>query len=247
MKYGQVLTFVAIFAVAAIAIGAYIALTWEGDEDGDNSSGVIVTVNSEEFDMGEMMADFEIKTITAGNDVVYTGVSISGIINESGLENPDDYQYKISAADGYYRNVTWEDMLGGVLIEDETMSAFPILPGKYRIREVVSIEPVETETLSVNGRLFTWEQPFHILSSVTLMDNQSNSYEGIPLGDLINLTGIVGPEGSTFRITAEDGYSRTYSWNEISAGILDQAERKSIFPEMETSFWVRDIVSIEVE
>ena len=151
MKYGQVLTFVVIFAVAAVAIGAYIALTWEDDDEVGNSSGIIITVNSVDFDVGEMMEEFDTKTITAGNDVEYIGISMSYIVNESGLENPGNYQYKISAADGYYRNVTWDDMLNGVLVEEETMSAFPLLPGKYRIRDIISIEPVETDIISVNG------------------------------------------------------------------------------------------------
>ncbi|MGA1821328.1 MAG: hypothetical protein ACMUIG_02235 [Thermoplasmatota archaeon] len=246
MKYGQVLTFAAIFAVAAVAIGAYVALTWEDDDDGDNSSGIIITVNSVDFDMGEMMEEFEIRTITARNDVEYTGVSMSYMVNESGLENPGNYQYKISAADGYYRNVTWDDMLNGVLVEEETMSAFPMLPGKYRIRDVTSIEPVETDIISVNGRIFTWEQPFFIIDSVTLMDDQNNSYEGIPLTDLINLTDVEQPEDLSFRISADDGYSKTFTWDELSAGILNQYDKKSIFPDMEKSYWVKGIVSIEV-
>jgi hypothetical protein len=245
MKWEKIATFSVIFLVAAVAVGVYIAVSGDSGENENGEEERMIEVDGEDLDLNAVFQEFEKKTIVAGNGETYDGVSLSYIINRSGSPDPDQHQYRISASDDYFRNVTWDDMLGGVLVEENTMTAFPLLPGKYRIKDVVSIEPVDTDVLDVNGREFTWEQPFFTLPSNTLMDNESNSYEGVLLSDLVNLTGI-GDGGNQYEITASDGYSKVVEWNDMTGGVLTMDERRAIFPHLEKSYWVRDIAAIEV-
>ncbi len=226
-----------------VLLGTVATMACTDDDDDDDDNDVKVTFNGTEYTLKELFEKLTAKTITGSNDQEYTGFSLSDAVNETGLASPGNYQYNIAAADGYNRNVTWADMQMGVLVEEDTMSAFPHLPGKYRIKDVVEIKKVETETIEVCGWLYTWEQPFHKFDEVEKTVDEE-TYTGVVISDVINDTGLENPENYNFNISASD-YSKEVSWNDTMNGILVLDEYKNIFPEKEKKYWIKNIVKIE--
>ena len=86
----------------------------------------------------------KIGTITIHNSVTnesYTGVPLHSIIQFAGVNEPEKHSYTIIGADGYQKTVSWDDMKGGVLIENSRV-AFENLPKTFMVKNVVKIEVV---------------------------------------------------------------------------------------------------------
>jgi hypothetical protein len=177
----------------------------------------------------------------------YQGVSLASLINEASVASPGDHQYKIIASDGWSQTVTWENIQDGIIIEDQTMTAFPGLPGKYRIRDVVEIQTVEADTLLVNEKLYVWKQVFHIIDDpITMIDSENNTLEGVYLSAVINITEVPDKGSRSYDLIGSDGYNKTVSWDDMLKGILVESEMKCYFPHLSKKFHISDIVEIEV-
>jgi len=86
----------------------------------------------------------KIGTITIHNSITnesYTGVPLHSIIQFAGVNEPEKHSYTIIGADGYRKTVSWDDMKGGVLIENSRV-AFENLPKTFMVKNVVKIEVV---------------------------------------------------------------------------------------------------------
>ncbi|MDG6224911.1 MAG: hypothetical protein QCI82_05290 [Candidatus Thermoplasmatota archaeon] len=232
--------------LAASAALVLLTVLVAGCLESEEGQGPTILFNGEEISLDEMFEGYGTITVnTGGKD--YTGVPLSNIVNSTGLASPGDHQYRITADDDYYQDVTWDDMMKGVLVEEDTMTAFPGLPGKYRVKNVVEIETVSVPTILVNDHLFTWKQPFHMIDdTVTLKDADENDIEGVYLSQVINLTIANDQASHTYNIIGSDGYNRTVSWEDMTQGILVEEGRKSFFPHLSKKFHISDIVEIEV-
>ncbi len=215
-------------------------------EDKDDEDEATITINGDEVTLSSIFDDHTTTTFTIGG-TNYTGVTLSALVNETGLLGPENYQYNITASDGWYQTVTWENMQEGIIVEKETMTAFPGLPGKYRIRDVVDIDPVTAKTITVNHKLFVWPQVFHIIDSdVELMDDENNSYEGVYLSSAINITGLSDQGTRTYNLIGADGNNQTVTWEDMTKGILVEDDIKCFFPHLAKKFHISDIAEIEV-
>ena len=233
----------AIVAIPLLIIAAILAGCVEEEDDGpaaDNEE--YITVDGEAFTFDELLGLLGTRSAIV-NGTEYVGIPLDMIIQLAGTADPEEYQYRITAFDAYSKTVTWDDMTQGVLVEEETMTAFPGLPSRYKVRDVVSIESVTSETLLVGDHLYTWDQPADILGTIELVIG-NESHWGVPMGDLVRLT-VEGPEDRDYLLTGEDGYNRTVNWTSISGGVIADEERQAIIPGLEKSYWVRDLVSIE--
>ena len=229
--------------MAAVIFSVILSGCTEEEDDGDK---VTIMINGEETSLGSIFDDHGTMTIfTGGNN--YTGVSLSELINDTGLASPEDHQYRITAKDGWNQDVTWNDMMKGVLVEEETMTAFPGLPGKYRIRDVMEIKPVSSPTIEVNGNLYVWPQIFHIIDyPVEMTDNDNNTIEGVYLSAVINLTGLSDQETHSYNIVGNDGYNQTVTWGDMEKGLLVLEGNECFFPHLEKKYNISDIGRIEV-
>ena len=216
-----------------------------GDNDDDGDNDTVITINGVEYTIHEIFEDFETSTITGSNEVEYVGVPLAERMAQSGVEDVDSWQYKITANDGYVKEVTHLDIREGVLVEEDVMTVFVDLPGKYRVRDIVSIEPIEGDTITINGKLYTWMQPFDIFTERE-MSNDTVTLEGVLLSDLLNATEIMDPQNHNFTIEAEDGYSKEVTWNDMLGGILVKEEMMTFFPHLDKKFYIKDVVEIEV-
>ena len=69
--------------------------------------------------------------------------------------------------------------------------------------------------------------------------------KGLPLDELINYTGENCPSCFKYRIIGSDGYKQTVNWDDMKNGIFTN-NKIAIFPHLAHSFWVKDIIKIEV-
>jgi len=100
-----------------------------------------VVVNGTDYTRNDIITYFGSVDFVA-NEQEFEGVRLSDIILDTGLASPSGYQYKISASDGYQKDVTWEDMQNGFLVEDEFKTVFPELTKSFWVTDVISIEVV---------------------------------------------------------------------------------------------------------
>lgn len=229
-----------ILLIAVAALGGCLGGT---DDDGGDEEQWTLTINGVVFTVDGLF-DTHPEATAAVNGVTYRGVRLSDLINATGLHDPASRQYHIAAADGYAKDVTWADMTRGVLVREDVMTAFPGLPGKYRIQDVISIEPVDVPTISVLGTLFTWRQPFDILGSVSV-EAGNGTYSGVPLGGLVNLTGPADPGSGDYRIVNASGANATVNWTALSVGVLVDEGRMAVIPALDPALWPVEVVAIE--
>ncbi len=229
--------------MAAIIFSVILSGCTEEEDDGDK---VTILINGEEIPLGSIFDDHGTETVFTGG-TNYTGVSLSDLINETDLSSPEDNQYRITAQDGWNQDVTWGDMMKGILVEEDTMTAFPGLPGKYRIKDVVEIKAVSSPTIEVNDQLYVWPQVFHIIDNpVEMTDNENNTIEGVYLSTVINLTGLSDQDMHMYNIIGKDGYNQTVTWIDLTEGLLVLEGNECFFPHLAKKYNISDIVRIEV-
>jgi len=238
------------WSTALLALILVVSLALTGcteSEDDDEDDDAVITIDGVEHDLHEMFETFTEVTITGSDAEDHTGISLSAIINYTDVAVPSSHQYRIMAEDGYSRYVTWGDMLRGVLVEKDTMTAFPDLPGKYRIRDVVSIHRSDPDAIEVNDRQYVAKQPFYIFADDLVEVTVDNAtYTGVRPSDLVNHTGLADGSLHNFTIIGSDGYNQTVNWSDMVSGVLVEANMQIVFPELETEYWVSDIIEIEV-
>ncbi len=235
-----------IVAAAAMA-GCLDDDNGDGDNGGNGGSGAKITINGVEFLLKDIFKDYGSRTVNSDGSTL-TGTPLDALINATNLTTPENWQYKITAGDGFYRNVTWTDLTKGVLVEDETKTAFSNLPKGYQVREVEKIEKITTDLLVFADRTYTWDQPFAIFKwdMKDHVEDANTTHTGVVLWDLANFTGISDAENATFRVTASDGYNKSVAGENFTKGLLVKGEMKVVFPDLAKSFWVRDVVTIEI-
>jgi hypothetical protein len=78
------------------------------------------------------------------------------------------------------------------------------------------------------------------------IQTDDGEYTGIALDELVINTGISCPSCHQYTHIASDGYKQTVSWKDMQQGVLSK-DKRVYFPDLAHSFWVRDIIEIEVK
>jgi hypothetical protein len=96
----------------------------------------------------------------------------------------------------------------------------------------------------ISGKIFDISLIYNNIDEIQI--NTDDGIEnGIPLDKLINYTGESCPSCFKYRLIGSDGYKQTVNWIDMKIGILT-IDKKAIFPHLAHSFWVKDIIEIEV-
>jgi len=195
-----------VFLVGAAALAGCLGGDDEEEEKGEeNGDAWTITINDVEFEKSEIFEGYELHEVTDSNGDTYEGVYLKELLVDAGVSDTSMFTYRIIAADNWTKEVTHLDMEDGILVEEDTKTIFPDLPGKYKVKEVVTIDPLsDAHTITVNGQLWTWMQPFDILDETVMMDNESNEYTGVKLSDLVNLTSLTDQQNYNYTIEASD-------------------------------------------
>ena len=113
------------------------------------------------------------------------------------------------------------------------------------------VHATQSSTLStgnsiiINDVEYNTEQFFDLFASTTIQTDDGEK-TGISLNELIGFTGISCPSCHDYCIIAADGYQQTVTWENMQKGIFTE-ENRVYFPGLAHTFWVRNIVEIEVK
>jgi hypothetical protein len=109
----------------------------------------------------------------------------------------------------------------------------------------VNANQVERDTIKINGQNFTLNQIFSDGVELTIETDEGEK-TGIALESIIISAGVGFTNCYDYTIKAKDGYQQTVSWDILKTGILTDYGRV-FFPDTAHSFWVRDVIEIEVK
>jgi len=112
------------------------------------------------------------------------------------------------------------------------------------VHVVQSSQVNDPSSLIINDEIFQINTIFDMYANTTIITDDGEK-TGIQLSQLLLVTNLVCPSCHMYTIQAADGYQQTVNWNDIEQGVLTM-EKRVYFPHLAHSFWVKDIISIEV-
>jgi len=104
---------------------------------------------------------------------------------------------------------------------------------------------INKDTITINGQEYSIDQLFSMVDTKTIETSEGEK-TGIALDDLMIKFGIGCTSCNDYIIKAKDKYQQTVNWDVMKTGILTDYSRV-YFPDTAHSFWVRDIIEIEVK
>lgn len=109
----------------------------------------------------------------------------------------------------------------------------------------VNATQVNKDTISINGYDYTINQLFSMGTTRTIKTDEGEK-TGLALDDLMSKMGVSCLSCHSYVIKAKDRYQQTISWDIMQTGILTDYGRV-YFPDTAHTFWIRDVVKIEVK
>ena len=109
----------------------------------------------------------------------------------------------------------------------------------------VNATQINKDTITINGNEYTLNQIFSMCTKRSIETGEGEK-TGIALEDLILKIGVYCPACHNYVIKAEDKYQQTISWDILKTGILTDYGRV-FFPDTAHTFWVRNVIEIEVK
>ena len=104
---------------------------------------------------------------------------------------------------------------------------------------------VNKDTITINGQEYSIDQLFS-MADLRTIETDEGEKTGIALDDLMIKVGIGCLSCNDYTIKAKDKYQQTVNWNIMKTGILTEYGTV-YFPNTAHSFWVRDVIEIEVK
>jgi len=101
-----------------------------------------IVLNGMEFYMDYMPKRVGQKTLVYNDTYNATGFSLSDMVNYTSLASPEAHSYTIIASDGFMKNVTWANMMDGVVVPQDTKTVFLGLTKGYMVKNLVRIDVI---------------------------------------------------------------------------------------------------------
>jgi len=102
-----------------------------------------------------------------------------------------------------------------------------------------------SDNIIIDDVEYDLDQFFDTITPITVtLDDEEKT--GIPLAEMIISTGVTCPSCHNYFFIASDGYQQTVTWENMESGIFTE-EQRVYFPGLAHSFWVRDVIEIEVK
>ncbi|MDH7507603.1 MAG: hypothetical protein QHH15_07480 [Candidatus Thermoplasmatota archaeon] len=109
----------------------------------------------------------------------------------------------------------------------------------------VNATQINKNTLTINGHEYTIDYLFSICKK-RVIETDKGAKTGIALDDLILKVGVSCPTCYEYVIKAKDKYQQTLNWDVLKTGVLTDYGRV-FFPDIAHTFWIRDVIEIEVK
>ncbi|MDD4308231.1 MAG: hypothetical protein PHU53_05430 [Thermoplasmata archaeon] len=256
-KMIAVIAVVVVAVIVAAAVGYYVL---QGE---DEQTELTVSFNGSEYTYDEMLEEFGTMTVDDTE-----GISLSAIVNDTGVENPETKTFVLKA-DDYAMAVNWTLLQSGILtlVEDvdedsgnETaylMTLFPGMPGAYKVKYLTDIETAELSPIVCNGLEFYLDYMPRKVNEKTVTYNDTYSPTGWSLSDIVNYTDLADPETHNYTIVGYDAadeepwYNKTVTWDGMLGGVLVEEDVRTAFDEStefaRSGYRVRNVIEIIVE
>lgn len=104
---------------------------------------------------------------------------------------------------------------------------------------------INKDTITINAQEYSIDQLFSIVDTKTIETSEGEK-TGIALDDLMIKVGISCTSCNDYTIKAKDKYQQTINWNVMKTGILTDYSTV-YFPDTAHTFWVRNVIEIEVK
>jgi len=101
-----------------------------------------------------------------------------------------------------------------------------------------------TSNIKINGQKYSIDEIFKIADMRTIVTDEGE-ITGVALDDLIVKTSNICTSCNQYTFKSKDTYQQTVPWSYMQKGVLTENNR-IFFPDTAHSFWVRDIIEIEV-
>lgn len=119
-----------------------------------------------------------------------------------------------------------------------------LIIGCFSALYVNAIE-VDSNTIKINDKEYTISQIFSLANTRSIITNDGEK-TGVALDDLIIKTLGECSFCNEFTFKAQDGYQQTVGWEYLQKGVLTK-ENRIYFYDTASSFWVKNIIEIEVK
>ncbi len=141
--------------------------------------------------------------------------------------------------------------------KEKTLQVFAILVLLIGIISSLYVYAQETEietqreqigkedTITINNIDYNKEELFEIVESRTITIEEKE-ITGLALDKLLTYANTEQPSAHKYTFIATDSYQQTVTWDMVQAGIFTDYNRV-IFPGTAHSFWVSNIIEIEVK
>ena len=100
-------------------------------------------------------------------------------------------------------------------------------------------------SITINGQKYAVEDLFLVVEQKTIIADE-NEETGIALDEMMYYTNVGCPSCHEYTIKAKDTYQQTVTWDDMQTGILTEQNRV-FFPDMAHTFWVCNVIEIEVK
>jgi len=128
-------TLLGIVAILVLVL-SFSALAYTLTPKGDAS---LVIVNEVDYSWDTIFSDFELESFTASEEEQH-GVPVSSLLLDAGLTDPVNHTYRFTGLDGYQKDVAWQDVQNGYLVEDGHKVVFPDQTRSFWVKDLASIE-----------------------------------------------------------------------------------------------------------
>jgi len=108
----------------------------------------------------------------------------------------------------------------------------------------VNATRINKDTITIDGQEYSIDQLFSLVYPKTIETDEGEKI-GISLEDLMTKIGIGCLSCNDYTIIGKDKYQQTVNWDVMKTGILTKNSRV-FFPNTAHSFWVQDVIEIEV-
>jgi len=129
-----------VVAILLIVVGILSTLHVQSLQE--KADGNYIKINGNEFIVSELQKSCSEKEIETSAGEAYTGISLSEMINLSGIKNPGEYKYEIIGADGYSKIVEWNHIKKGIFSIGEKETIFSDLPKQFWVKDVAEIKVI---------------------------------------------------------------------------------------------------------
>jgi hypothetical protein len=103
----------------------------------------------------------------------------------------------------------------------------------------------QSNSIIINNQTYDINIIFSKISTISI-ETDLGERTGSPLDQIIIYTSESCPSCYKYQIKSSDGYQQTVNWEDLQKGIFT-SEKTVIFPHLAHSFWVKDVIEIEVK